>query len=143
MIEEGTVVEISNGTARVKAAKSQSCQGCISRGICVAGSGGEMIVEVTNRKDAVVGDRVIREVSSKTFIKSSFLAYIVPVISLLAGAAIGTGLSATYPELGGADNLSAGFGTLFFVISIIVLFSMNKTFARKEYFRPIIKTILS
>ena len=88
--EEGTVVEVTGGTALVRAAEKSQCSGCGAAGSChaAAGGAGERIVEADNGPGAAPGDRVVIAVPPGSLLKASFQVYMVPVAGVLVGAAL-------------------------------------------------------
>lgn len=84
--EEGMVEEVIRGTARIRVGRSSACATCESRGSCHAGSERDMLVEVQNRLQAGVGDRVEISVPSGALLKLSILVYLLPIIALIIGA---------------------------------------------------------
>src|SRR6056300_1300409 len=92
MIEEvGTVVELKGKlTAVVMCTKSSLCENCATNGNCALGDDDSTrLIEVQNRLNAEVGEQVRIATTTKSFLQSSFLLYIVPLIALVVGAIVG------------------------------------------------------
>lgn len=92
MLEEfGTVVEQKEQQiAVVQCQRNSACDHCPSSGACSMGDNSEiMLVEAFNAIDAQIGARVKIVTSTRHFLQSSFMLYIVPIIGLLIGALIG------------------------------------------------------
>jgi len=144
MIEEvGTIIELkSKRTALVLCQKSSFCNSCATSGACSIGDDSRSrTVEVHNMIGAEVGNRVKIAASTKTFLQSSFLLYIVPLIALVIGAAVGSTLGTVF-ELGVDPNLlSAIFGVFFMVGSFLVI-RVGSSALQKENFMPRIVSIL-
>lgn len=124
MIEEiGKVVELkSKLVAVVLCQRSSFCEHCASMQSCQMGSDERsMLVEVQNALGAEVGDRVRLVTSSRTFLQSSFLLYIVPLLFLVAGAVCGQ-LLGGFLHLGlDSDLLSAILGVAFLAMSFVLI----------------------
>src|SRR3990170_4643827 len=104
MIEEGVVVEVFDGMAKVRAVRGSSCEGCASKSMCKPGAAGSnTVIEAKNILGAHIGERVEVAMQPKLLLKASFITYIVPLISFVAGAAIGKGI-------GGAGGWGGGCG---------------------------------
>ncbi|MBW6509579.1 MAG: SoxR reducing system RseC family protein [Desulfuromonadales bacterium] len=107
MVEEfGTVIALREGgrIALVQCHKQTACDACQAAGVCRPGHGKLREVEARNDARALEHDRVRLATSSKNFLRSSFILYILPVLGLLGGAGLGfqlghSGFSALDPEL--------------------------------------------
>jgi sigma-E factor negative regulatory protein RseC len=144
MIEEvGTVVELkSKNIAVVLCQKSSFCENCAAEGICHVGDdNSSKTVEVHNHLAADIGDRVKIATSTRTFLQSSFLLYIVPLIALVIGAVVGQ-LLAEYLDNGlDPSLLSALFGSSFMAGSFLIIRLMSRSLA-KEAYMPVVVQIL-
>src|SRR3990172_11035469 len=106
MIEEGVVVEVFDGMAKVRAVRGSSCDGCASKSMCKPGDvGSNTVIEAKNMLGAHIGERVEVAMQPKLFLKASFITYIVPLISFVTGGVIGKGI-------GGAEARGGGFWLL-------------------------------
>jgi sigma-E factor negative regulatory protein RseC len=144
MIEEvGTVVELrGKHLAVVLCQKSNLCEHCPTSGACHIGDNGrERLVEAHNPLGAAVGDRVRVAVSTRSFLQSSFLLYIVPLIALVVGAIIGRLIGARLQAGPDPELLSAIFGVFFLVGSFLVIRVGSRALS-PEAFRPQITAIL-
>ncbi len=124
MIEEtGSVVELKGKQiAVVLCQKSSFCQNCAAMRSCQSGSDDRsMLVEAFNPIGAEVGDRVKIVTSSKTFLQSSFLLYIVPLIFLLVGAVSGRVVGSFLETGPNPDLLAALLGVAFLAASFLVI----------------------
>jgi len=144
MIEEiGTVVELrGKHVAMVLCQKSSLCEHCPTSGACHIGDNGrERVVEARNPLGAAVGDRVRVAVSTRSFLQSSFLLYIVPLIALVVGAVIGKLVGERLQTGPDPDLLSAIFGVFFLIGSFLVIRVGSRALS-PEAFRPQIVAIL-
>ena len=123
MLEEvGIVQRVEGEVAVVKTKRSTLCDGCHSGSFCRAlGGGSDMEVAARNEAGAKVGDEVKVTVASKTFLKASFLAYMVPVAALILGALLGSTLGPSLSAGVGPDLFAVVFGLTFFVLSFLLV----------------------
>ncbi len=144
MIEEvGTVVELkSKLNAVVMCTKSSLCENCATNGNCALGDDDNTrLIEVQNPIAAEVGDQVTIATTTKSFLQSSFLLYIVPLIALVIGAVVGK-LVGENLETGLDPNLlSAVFGVFFMAGSFVIL-RVGSSVLNKENYMPKIVAIL-
>jgi sigma-E factor negative regulatory protein RseC len=100
MIEERAIVlSVSAGVARVQAIRRGACGACSARGAC----GTSLLDRFLGRKSLELeledtiglssGDEVIVGVPEEALLISSFFAYIVPLLGLIAAAMLGTELA--------------------------------------------------
>jgi sigma-E factor negative regulatory protein RseC len=144
MIEEyGTVVELKGKqTAVVVCEKGSFCKNCASMEACRLGDDNRsMLVDAHNPLGARVGDKVKVVTSSKSFLQSSFILYIVPLIALVIGAAIGHVLGERLETGVDPNLLSAIFGIAFLVGSFLVIRVGSQAIPR-EAFMPRIAEII-
>ena len=124
MLEEiGTVVELkSKNVASVLCQKSSFCQNCAAMDSCQVGDDNtSKIVDAHNRLGAQIGDRVKLATKTKSFLQSSFILYIVPLIALVIGAATGQTLSESSMPGSDPNKLSAVMGFAFLVGSFLFI----------------------
>ena len=117
--EQGTVVEVRPGSARVQTRRSGSCESCKARGGCSSlGGGREARVWVVDPLGVNVADEVVVAVPEGTVVRASLLLYLVPVLALLGGAVLGDQLAPRFglqPDLGAAVVGIAGMVLAFTV----------------------------
>jgi len=144
MIEEvGVVVELKGkNTVLVMCTKSSLCENCASNGNCTLGEDDRTrLIEVGNPLGAVVGDRVRISTSTQSFLTSSFLLYIVPLIALVIGAIAGKLVGENLPTGLDPNVLSAIFGVFFMIGSFVILRVGSRALNNEDY-RPKIMEIL-
>ncbi|MFA5517586.1 MAG: SoxR reducing system RseC family protein [Desulfuromonadales bacterium] len=136
MISEiGSIVELKGKhVAVVICQKSSFCRNCASMGSCHVGDDNRtMLVEAHNVIGARVGEKVRVVTSSKSFLQSSFLLYIVPLIALIVGGIVGQ-LLGEGVQLGiNPDLLSAIFGSAFLVGAFLVIRVGTRALPRENY----------
>ena len=144
MIEEvGTVVELKGKhSAVVMCQKSSLCEHCATNGSCSLGDDDKTrLIEVHNLLNAEVGDHVRIATTTKSFLQSSFLLYIVPLIALVIGAVVGK-LVGDHFETGLDSNLlSAIFGVFFMIGSFVTLRVGSSALAAENYMPKIVAII--
>jgi len=144
MIEEvGTVVELkSKMVAVVMCIKSSLCENCATNGNCALGDDDKTrLIEVHNLLGAEVGEQVRIATTTKSFLQSSFLLYIVPLIALVIGAIAGLLVGEKIPTGLDPNLLSAIFG-VFFMSGSFVILRVGSSVLNKESYMPKITEIL-
>lgn len=145
MIEEyGTVVELKGREIAVVICKRNSaCDHCPSSGSCNVGDDSEsMLVDSFNAIGANVGDRVKVATSTKHFLQSSFMLYIVPIIGLLIGALIGQTIGEN-SEFGIDPSLLSALMAVVFLIGTFLSIKIGTRTIKREVFMPRIIAIQS
>lgn len=138
MIEEyGTIVELKGKQVAVVLCKRNSaCDHCPSSGACQMGDDSKsMLVEAFNPIGAQVSDRVRVVTSTKHFLQSSFMLYIVPIIGLLIGAFIGQGIAGMTDVGIDASLLSALLGVTFMAGTFLII-KLGTQALKREIFMP-------
>ncbi len=144
MIEEfGTVIELKGKhTAVVLCKKSSLCEHCATSGSCTIGEDGHVrMVEVQNTLGAAIGDHVLIATTTKSFLQSSFLLYIAPLIALVIGAGAGK-LVGEKIDTGLDPNLLSAIFGVFFMIGSFVLLRVGSSVLDKENYMPKIVEIM-
>ncbi len=136
MKEEGVVIEVFDGMARVRAMRGTSCDGCASRPMCKPIEGPNVVIEARNDLGAHVGERVEVAMQPKTFLKASFIVYIIPLISFVIGGAVGK-------RIGGTDVWAALCGIASLLLCYRGLWTYNKRVQKEGKYQPEIVAVLS
>ena len=137
IVEYGTIVELKGRQIAVVICQKQSaCKHCPSSGACQIGDDGKsMLVESFNQIGAEVGDKVKVVTSTKHFLQSSFVLYIVPVIGLLIGAIAGQ-LIAENIQVGIEPQLLAALIGVAFMIGTFLSIRIGTRALKREIFMP-------
>lgn len=100
-----------------------------------------MLVEVDNPAGARTGDRVEIVFSTSSFLRASFLLYLVPVLGLLVGVFAGESLA---PRWGLAPQAGSMWGALIIAgtTSACVWFTAQRM-GQKASYRPRIRRVLA
>lgn len=124
MLEErGQVVRTAGDSAWVRTERRSSCGSCSARKGCGTGALAGVFsaraheVEVLNPIGAAPGDEVIVGISESMLVRGSAAVYLLPLLTLMAGALLAEGMapqlglagSDAPAILGGAVGLAAGF----------------------------------
>ncbi len=132
MREEGRVTKVEGNLTQVEIEKKSTCRAC---GLCSMRGKNTMIAEVDNSIGAKVGERVRIEILSSIILKGALLFYILPLVALILGMALG--IKITKDQTGG---LILGFS--FFILSFVLIwFHSKKTTAQNIYCSKITKII--
>ena len=144
MIEEiGTVVELkSKHTAVVMCKKSSLCENCAANGSCIIGDDDHIrLIEVQNSLAATIGEQVRIATTTKSFLQSSFLLYIVPLIALVVGAVVGKLVGENLSTGLDPNLLSAVFGVFFMIGSFVILRVGSSTLSQEAYMPKIVEIL--
>ena len=144
MIEEfGSIVELKGkNVAVVLCQKSSSCKNCAAEGSCHVGDdNSSKLVEAHNHLAATIGDRVKIATSSRSFLQSSFLLYIVPLIFLVTGAALGQFMAESLDNGLDSNVISAIMGTSFLAASFLVIRIGSRSLVKEAYMPRIVEII--
>jgi sigma-E factor negative regulatory protein RseC len=140
--KKGRVSSIEkDGWAMVVTEKGDACNNCESAQFCHSlADCSRMETRVLNWANARVGDRVTISLSSSSVFKSAMILYILPTLSLILGAIIGSGLH----NYLGIDETGAailfGFAGLILGFTIAGLISKRQTAGTK--LTPVITRII-
>ena len=137
IIEYGTIVELKGRQVAVVLCQKQSaCKHCPSSGACQVGDDGKsMLVESFNQIGAQVGQKVKVVTSTKHFLQSSFVLYILPVIGLLIGAVSGQ-LIAEHAEVGVEPQLLGALIGVAFMAGTFLSIRVGTRALKREIFMP-------
>jgi sigma-E factor negative regulatory protein RseC len=137
IVEYGTIVELKGRQiAQVICQKQSACKHCPSSGACQVGDdGNSMLVEAFNQIGAEVGDKVKVVTSTKHFLQSSFVLYILPVIGLLIGAAVGE-LIGERTQVGLDPKLLSALIGVAFMVGTFLIIRVGTNALKREIFMP-------
>jgi sigma-E factor negative regulatory protein RseC len=144
MIEEiGTVVELrGKTTAVVMCKKSSLCENCATHSNCVIGEDDRTrLIEAQNSLAASIGDQVLIATTTKSFLQSSFLLYIVPLIALVIGAVTGKLVGENLDTGLDPNLLSAIFGVFFMIGSFVILRVGSNALTQDSYMPKIVEIL--
>ena len=101
-----------------------------------------MEVAARNEAGAKVGDEVRVTVTSKTFLKASFLVYMVPVTALILGAVLGSTLGSALSAGVSSELFAVVFGLVLFFLSFVLMRMWTGGTKGGEKYCPVISEIV-
>jgi sigma-E factor negative regulatory protein RseC len=134
--EEGVVTRIESATtAWVKTTRSGACESCSARSSCHSlGGGEETEVEAINRAGAQIGQKVVLSFDTSPLLKATFLLYMFPILTMMAGAFIGQQLAIKFNV--DSSFLAAVFGFLCFGLTFVFVRAKGNKLAKRDEYRP-------
>lgn len=139
MIEQGIVEKIEENIAIVKIYKNASCDNC---NLCESGGQpDERILKVKNILSSKKGDWVQIQIPSSTIVKSAFMIFFLPVVSLILGYFIGQTLGNAMEIY--TDIPSIGSALLFTALSFWVIRKYDSKMSRDDKNLPMMIKILN
>jgi sigma-E factor negative regulatory protein RseC len=142
--EEGIVKGLKeNGLAEVVATGGEGCGSCGCRGACQAlGGGKERRVTAINRAGATVGDQVTLTISSGSFLKASFMVYLLPIIALVIGSVMGQRYSAQIWAAAKPDTVAVLAGVFCLAVSFLGIRLYNSRLKEGQKYYPVIERVI-
>lgn len=134
--EQGVVTRIESATtAWVKTTRSGACESCSARSSCHSlGGGEETEVEAINHARAQIGQKVVLSFDTSPLLKATFLLYMFPILTMMAGAFIGQQLAADFHL--DPSFLAAVFGFSCFGLTLVFVRSKGNKLAKRDEYRP-------
>jgi len=140
--EEGIVTEIREDYAYVEVQRSAACEGCDAR-CSISDSGGQrMQVRALNEAGAYPDDRVKLAISERSFLRGSFLIYILPVLFLVIGAVLGERYGQAVLGLADAQAAAALVAVAFLALGLVVVAIGSMRLSRREEYIPRVVEVL-
>lgn len=125
MTEEGVVVSLEAGRAKISLARSDFCSRCR---LCKEGGKGAMFLEVIAEEGVKVGDRVEVEIPPGEVVKATLLLFLLPLLGLIGGYFLLQGIFRTSPM--GIVGAIAGF-----ILSFLFLHFRNRRLKDEDKFK--------
>ena len=129
MNEFGQVVKINGNIASVKFIRSSACGKCTACGM--SANQQEIMINVINTNSASIGQMVNVKIDSKKALFSSAVAYVFPLIMLVAGVGLGYILAGKDIIMSDADMLGAILGLGFTGGAFLIIELLEKFFKKK------------
>lgn len=135
--ENGIVTQADADTAWVKTVRAGACEACSARGTCGTAQSDvkEIVVSVPNTLRVKAGDHVVIGLKSAPMLFLAFLLYVFPVLFLIFGAFLGSGLAPRIPEAN-PSLISLVSGILFFVLAFFIIRRQNKSLSTRTGYKP-------
>ncbi|MEN6350713.1 MAG: SoxR reducing system RseC family protein [Syntrophomonas sp.] len=112
-VSEGIVIETKGKSALVRPLTCSISCGCHDDEL------GLPIIDANNEMNAAVGDKVVYEVPEEGMVLAAFIAFILPIILVFIGAAIGYNMA---PVLSISPTIAAVIGgCLSFIIALVII----------------------
>lgn len=140
--EEGLVASATeDGWAQVVAERRDACADCSASQCCaVLGGSPKMVVKAINRAGAGIGDLVSISLKSGTVIQGAAIFYLIPLIGLIFGAAVGTTSSLGLPISETAGGILFGFAGL--ALGFLITAIITRRLSAKQAFTPVITRVI-
>ncbi len=142
MEEVGVVTETDGITAKVVVQKKGACDACGGKGACKSTDDG-MEIDAINTILAKPGQTVRVSIGAYTYLKSSMLAYGMPLVFFLGGAILGKNIGVTHLVEYNSDLIAAVTGFAALAISLLLIKLISGRAATKEEYKPYIEEIIS
>ena len=142
MNQQGFIVEIvDDKTAKMRMQRHSACASC---GKCakLTSESQDLVVEVDNQIGAKVGDYVEVSMESVKVMKATMLAYILPLVFLIAGTAICFFVLNKIEFKGPIELLSGLSGLLFTFLSYLYLRKNDKKYRESRDYIPVVVRII-
>ena len=142
MNQQGFIVEIvDDKTAKMRMQRHSACASC---GKCakLTSESQDLIVEVDNQIGAKVGDHVEVSMDSVKVMKATMLAYMLPLVFLIAGTAICLFVLNNINFNGPIELLSGLCGLLCTFLSYLYLRKNDKKYRESRDYIPIVVRII-
>jgi sigma-E factor negative regulatory protein RseC len=131
----GIVIEVNGNIAKVRTSNHGDCENC---GACPGAAAS--VINARNPIGAKPGQHVKFEVEESHMLKAAFIVYILPLIGIFLGALLGTLIG---NSVGGNLMLFQVIGgAILFVLSLVYIKIFDKSAAKDDSVKPIIKSIL-
>ena len=142
MREEGVVVESYGDRAKIRVERTSACKHCSARELCRPFGETSNMMEVANPQRASAGQHVVVAIEPAQLVKNSLVVYGVPMVALIAGAAVGAYLGRVWAEEKGTDVGAIIGAAVFLGLAAIVMRVLDRAAARKVQSLPQVIEIL-
>ncbi|MBF0539411.1 MAG: SoxR reducing system RseC family protein [Nitrospirae bacterium] len=148
-MEETAIVKgVSGITATVVVQRTSACSHCSSSKVC--DSTGEdslaedSMIEAINTVNARVGQKVIIELKTYTYLKGALIVYAIPAIALLTGAIVGRAVLSGMSMFSSMkpDVVSAIVAFMAFFVSLVAVKLISGRLDQKADHKAVIKRVL-
>ncbi len=140
--EEGVVLEVNDGLARIRVGRHSDCISC---GACAGAQ--NVVLEAVNRLGAEPGQRVRFELQEEQVLTGAFVVFILPLLAAGIGGLAGWqfGIIQGMDTLGreSLTNPIIGGALLFFLLSLFGVRIYDRRAGRNRQKKPVIVEILS
>ncbi len=141
MEEVGVVTETDGVTALVVVKKKGACDGCTVKATCEPTEKG-MEIEAVNTIQAQPGQTVRVSIGAYTYLKSSMIAYGMPLVFFIGGAILGKNIGEKHLVGYNSDLVAAVAGFAALILSLLLIKLISGRAATKEEYKPYIEEII-
>ena len=141
--EEGIVVELAGGNAKVAILKKSACESCVAAGACHPQDTDRSVMEAANPIHAAVGQSVKVVIAPQVSYKTSSIQYGLPVAVLIGTAILAKNVSLQYVGDIRSDIWALCIGMLGLSVSFIGIWMYNRKVNQTQKYRPVIVEIIS
>ncbi len=138
--EEGIVVEVDGGVAKVAILKKSACESCAAAGVCHPGD--QSYLEASNPLGAKKGQKVKVVVAPQVYLKATIILYGIPMAALVGAAILGKNLAMKYLGEANSDLWAFAAGMACMLVSFIFIRMYNKKVEKTQEYKPVIVEIL-
>ena len=139
--EEGIVMEVWDGLAKVSIIAKSACEKCASADVCHPG-GDDSYMEATNPLGAKKGQKVKVVLAPQVYLKASIILYGIPMAVFVAAAIIGKNAGLKYGEAAQSDLWAFLSGMTFMLVSFFFIQRYNKKVEKTQEYKPVIVEII-
>jgi len=133
-LEEGTVIEVADGTARIEMARTVACAGCRA---CIGSDAEHMSLEVAAVEGIKAGMKVTVEIPTGATWLAILLVFVVPLIALIVGTIAGKWVAEHVAALNAHSTLASVVGGLaLLVCAFVAAWLIERRVARSGYACP-------
>ncbi len=134
--QEGIVIAVADGLARVKTSRHNDCENC---GACPGNAA--IVLDARNPLGARPGQRVMVEVQEVGMLKSAFIVYMLPLIAMFIGAVAGGYLADRLAQV--AIWFQVGGAALAFGMALLYIKYFDRSAHADARMQPVITSILT
>lgn len=124
-VSYGDIIKIDGDRAVVRLNADEGCGACPSRDRCRQTGHTEMEVDIPSGWTVAVGDEVSLAFSDAPVATAALLAYLLPIVCLIAGAALGSRLDSAY------GNASPVYAALLAVVCFAIPLACFRLFRKR------------
>ena len=133
MRENGTVISVEQGIAKVQFVPKEDCERCGAKGFCHP-EPGKMVASASNELGAKLGDTVTIETQVGTSVLAAALVFLVPITGLVIGYLAARAFWGTEP----AGVVGA---VLLMIVSVLVMAYVDRKILKPRRFMPRITSV--
>ena len=139
--EEGIVVEVTDGSAKVSILAKSACEKCSASGVCHPGD--QEYMEASNPLGARKGQKVKVVLAPQVYLKASIILYGIPMTVFIAAAILGKNLGLKFGSAANSDLWAFVSGTACMCVSFIFIRMYNNKIEKTQKYKPVIVEILA